>query len=290
MFGYVKPFEPHMRVCDCETYQSALEGLRRVIGKSYGGAAKKAVSSDFVMLGLLAVSLSGAETETVSIRTIAHPFKKTDCMAAGNSFDFTAAAGVIITYLKNLDDLGEKRFLKKLSARISLKAMEKAYIKASEQYPELAEYVSEQIRVQNKLEKENCKSIDRASEPVSNIIAKIAEETGQTAEQKRILNRFGYLLGRFVYISDAFDSLEKDFSSRSFNPLVMGNYVVNDLDLPEVQKKTEDSIGFTLGSLADCYVQLEFETFKPIIDNIVYLGLKNSFYDLIKKKEEKPED
>lgn len=290
MFGYVKPYEPHMRVCDCEAYQAAWVGLRRVIGKNYGLAAKKAVSCDFVLLGLLSLSLGGYETETVNIRTLARPFKKIPCLTAGSGFDYTAAAGVIITYLKALDDLDEKRFLKKLAAKISLKAMEKAYTKASEQYPELADCTAEQIRRQNKLEKENCKSIDRASEPVSNILAKIAAEAGKTPEQKRILDRFGYLLGRYVYIAAAFDDLEKDFGSRSFNPLVMGNYVVNDLDLPEVQKKTEDSVGFTLGALSDCYVQLELEAFKPIIDNIVYLGLKNSFYDLIRKKEEKPED
>ena len=69
----------------------------------------------------------------------------------------------------------------------------------------------------------------------------------------------------------------------------MGNYVVNDLSLPEVQKKTEDSVNFTLDALADCYVQLEIKRFKPIIDNIVYLGLKNVFYDLIKSKEAKQE-
>lgn len=173
---------------------------------------------------------------------------------------------------------------------IYLLKAEKAYKKASEQYGGLTDYVVEQIREQRRLEKENCKSIDRASEPVSNILAKIVSEAGKTTEQQRILSRFGYLLGRYVYIADAFETLEQDFASGSFNPLVMGNYVVNDLNYPEVKKKTEDSVGFTLGSLSDCYVQLEFELFKPIVDNIVNLGLKNSFYDLIRKKEEQPED
>lgn len=287
MFGYVKPFDPHMRMCDHEAYEAVREGLRRTVGKKYGAAAKKAVSSDFVLLAMLDISLGGYKTEMSAVRS---NFKKIPCIAAENGFDYTAAAGVIITYAKKADDLSDKRFLKKLFGNISLKRLEKAYKKASEQYGELAEYVSEQIRELRKLEKENCKSIDRASEPVSNILAKIASEAGRTTEQQRILSRFGYLLGRYVYIADAFETLEQDFAARSFNPLVMGNYVVNDLNYPEVKKKTEDSVGFTLGSLSDCYVQLEFELFKPIVDNIVNLGLKNSFYDLIRKKEEPSED
>lgn len=287
MFGYVKPFDPHMRMCDHEVYEAVREGLKRAVGKKYGAAAKKAVSSDFILLAMLDISLGGHRTETVTVRS---KFKKISCINTENGYDYTAAAGIIITYAKKEDDLLEKRFLRKFFGNISLKMLEKAYKKAVEQYSGLAEYVSEQIREQRRLEKENCKSIDRASEPVSNILAKIASETGKTAEQKRILNRFGYLLGRYVYIADAFETLEQDFAGRSFNPLVMGNYVVNDLNYPEVKKKTEDSVSFTLGSLSDCYVQLEFEFFKPIIDNIVNLGLKNSFYDLIKKKEEQPED
>lgn len=287
MFGYVKPFDPHMRMCDHEAYEAVREGLKRTVGKKYGAAAKKDVSSDFVLLAMLDISLGGYKTETVTVRS---KFKKVPCITAENGYEYTAAAGVIITYAKKEDDFLDKRFLRKFFGNMSLKGLEKAYKKASEQYGGLAEYVSEQIREQRRLEKENCKSIDRASEPVSNILARIASEAGKTAEQQRILSRFGYLLGRYIYIADAFETLEQDFAARSFNPLVMGNYVVNDLNYPEVKKKTEDSVGFTLGSLSDCYVQLEFELFKPIIDNIVNLGLKNSFYDLIKKKEEQPED
>lgn len=287
MFGYVKPFEPHMRMCDYEAYEAVREGLKRTVVKKYGAAAKKAVSSDFVLLALLDISLGGYKTETATVRS---KFKKLPCMTAENGYEYTAAAGVIITYAKKEDELLDKRFLGKLFGSISLKRLEKAYKKASGQYGGLTEYVVEQIREQRRLEKENCKSIDRASEPVSNILSKIASEAGNTAEQQRILSRFGYLLGRYVYIADAFETLEQDFAAGSFNPLVMGNCVVNDLNYPEVKKKTEDSVGFTLGSLSDCYVQLEFELFKPIVDNIVNLGLKNSFYDLIRKKEEQPED
>lgn len=34
MFGYVKPFEPHMRMCDHEAYEAVREGLKRTVGKN----------------------------------------------------------------------------------------------------------------------------------------------------------------------------------------------------------------------------------------------------------------
>ena len=36
-------------------------------------------------------------------------------------------------------------------------------------------------------------------------------------------------------------------------------------------------MNFTLGELAEAYVKLDIQMYKPIIDNIIYLGLKNVF-------------
>lgn len=289
MFGYVKPFKPHMRISEYDTYQAAYCGLCRVLKRDYGFAVKMTLSYDFAFLGLMALAMNDCPAETVQLRSSANPFKKAPCLCADEGFEFTAAAASILIYSKIKDDEEDRRFLGKLGPKIMLRLTKKAYNKAAEKYPDLAEYVAEQLKTQSKLEKENCKSVDKASEPSSNILAEIASRLSGDAEQKPLLRRFGYLLGRYIYIADAFDDVERDFRKRGFNPLILGNYVVNDLSLPEVQKKTEDSVNFTLGALADCYVQLEIKRFKPIIDNIVYLGLKNAFYDLIKKKTEKSE-
>lgn len=288
MFGYVKPFKPHMRICEYETYQAAWYGLRKAVGKNYGSAAKKALCCDFAFLGLLSLAMSGAETEERSFRV--SPFKKAGYLVTADDFDFTAAAALILINAKLKSETEKKRFWGRMRSKKTLKSIKKAYQKAAEKYPELAAHVDEQTKELDKLEKENCKSVDRASVPYSNILAEIAERLTDDGEQKPLMRRFGYLLGRFIYISDAFVSVEEDFRTRGFNPLIVGNYVINDLNLPQIQKRTEDSVNFTLGSLSDCYVQIEMKQFKPIIDNVVYLGLKNSFYDLVKQKEEQPEE
>ena len=290
MFGYVKPLEDHMRICDYETYKSACWGFRRAMKKNYGLAPRMSVCSDFALLGLMELSLNNAEVDTVNIRRFPHLFKKIPCMVTANGLDFTCAAAAILIYNNILDDMEDSRFFIRTAAKRKLKKSLKAYNKAAEKHPDLAEYVSEQMGLQKKLEKENCKTVDRASEPSSNILSEIASRLSADPEKQRILRRFGFLLARYIYIADAFDDVEEDFRRRGFNPLIRGNYVINDIDLPAIQKKTEDSVNFTLGALADCYVQLDIERFKPVIDNIVYLGLKNGFYDLIKEKEEMNEE
>lgn len=286
MFGYVKPFKPHMRICEYETYKAVYCGLCKILGKEYGFVSRMTLSYDFAFLGLMALALNDSPAVVEPQRCIAHPWRKTPCLKSSDGLAYTAAAAEILIYNKIRDDLDDRRFLAKLFPWFMLKLTKRAYKKAAGLYPDLAAYTAEQMSRQVKLEKDNCKSIDRASEPSSNILAEIAAGLSDKEEQKRILRRFGYLLGRFVYIADAFDDVEKDFRTGGFNPLVIGNPTINDLNLPEIQRRTGDSVNFTLGALADSYVQLEIKRFKPIIDNIVYLGLKNAFYDLIRKKEE----
>ncbi len=285
MFGYVKPFKPHMRICEYETYKAVYCGLCRTLGKYYGAASRITLSYDFAFLGLMALALNDTEAEMCRRRCAVHPFRKTPCINSDKGLEYTAAAASILIYNKIRDDVNDKRFLAKAGPLFMLMITRGAYKKASEKYPELSEYVSEQMDIQSKLEKENCRSIDRASEPSSNILGEIAAGLSEVPEEKRILRRFGYLLGRYIYIADAFDDVEKDFRSNGFNPLILGNKAVNDLDKDEIRAKAETSINFTLGALADSYVMLEIKRFKPIIDNIVYLGLKNGFYDIINKKE-----
>jgi hypothetical protein len=59
--------------------------------------------------------------------------------------------------------------------------------------------------------------------------------------------------------------------------------VINKLNTEAVRKNTEHSVNFTLGALANAYIQLEFELYKPITDNIINIGLKKSFYDIAEK-------
>lgn len=47
--------------------------------------------------------------------------------------------------------------------------------------------------------------------------------------------------------------------------------------LKKVHAFCDDSINFTLGEMADIYVKLDLERYRDILDNIVYLGLKNVY-------------
>ena len=63
---------------------------------------------------------------------------------------------------------------------------------------------------QFELEGQHTKSIDAAAEPTAAALQKMVAMLSSDPVEKRVLERFGYLLGRWVYLMDALDDLEDD--------------------------------------------------------------------------------
>ena len=90
--------------------------------------------------------------------------------------------------------------------------------------------------------------------------------------QKRCLERVGYSIGRYVYILDAAVDLDEDIKLGRYNPL------------KDINAKGDYSKDFIAGQLNICvgeaakaYELLDIKKFKNILDNLIYLGLQDTF-------------
>lgn len=78
------------------------------------------------------------------------------------------------------------------------------------------------------------------------------------------------------------DDLPDDHESESYNPLLAKFPPTEGINADYLKKVhaffCDDAyINFTLGEMADIYVKLNLERYRDILDNIVYLGLKNVY-------------
>ena len=277
MFGYIRPCKPFMRNYEYEIYRSYYCGLCKDMGRRYGQIFRLTLSYDFAFLSLLCAAYNDSSIMKRQ-RCIAHPIKKRYCVCCGNDFEYTSAAAVISVYHKICDEINDSVFFKGLPLRLLRRLMKKAYLKAAEKLPYIAETVEHYMKEQSMLEQEKCPSIDRACEPTAQIMAAIASGVTDDDSQKKQLYFFGYNLGRFIYLADAHDDLEKDIKKKRYNPLYL-NY--NDTD--GAKRFALDNINMSLGQAADAYTQCSFKRFRDICDNVVYMGLPR-FRDLKKKK------
>lgn len=282
LFGYIKPCKPQLLMGDYEIYHGFYCGLCKVSGQKYGLAARMLLNYDFVFLGMLEYGMNSKSCTLKSCRCTVNPLKKTPCLCGDYILEYTAACECLLVYHKLADDISDSGVFRKILSVILSLMLKKGYKKASKEYPELAEYIAAQMKEQGRIEDAQNASLDMAAEPSAKILGEIASYLGKDNEEKAYLRRFGYMLGRFIYISDAYDDYEKDIKRGDFNPLrIYGS------SIEEITQKSSECINMTLGAMSDAYVHLDIKRFKPIIDNIVYLGLKNNFDSIVNIKNGK---
>lgn len=283
MFGYVRALKPQMKVCEYDTYKSVYCGLCKKMGREFGLVSRFTLSYDFTFLTLMNMALSDYPISHCRERCIAHPLKKSYCLKSDKALDYPSYSAIILIYHKLRDDYADKGIKNRLAAFLMLPFLKKGYRKAQDRYGDLSRKIEECMRLQKQLEDKNTSSLDEACEPSAVMMSEIASYLSDNEELKPFLRKFGYHIGRYVYICDALDDLKKDFKKKNFNPLV--NYFqfdksckeLSDEDFDRARRYALDSINFTMAELAENYVKLPQKHFKSINDNIVYLGMKNTF-------------
>lgn len=283
MFGYLRIFKPMMRFCEYDTYKAVYCALCKKMGKEYGLLSRFTLSYDLTFLGLLDIALNDYKVCPQKQRCIAHPFKKSLCACCENGLDNASDCMVILTHHKLCDDIADRGFFKKIVSYLYMPISKKSYKKAMAKNPELAKTVEEQMKNQLLLERENCKSLDRAADPTALMTAACFESITDDQKQKRVLHALGYQLGRYIFYCDALDDVKDDYKSGSYNPLLANADITKTTkelsqdDLNKLRQTAQDAVMLSLGEMSNAYVLLDLKKYKDILDNIVYLGLKNTF-------------
>ena len=264
MFGYVKVNKDELRVREYNVYKSYYCGLCKTLKSEYGYFSRFCLNYDSVFLALLLSSVICDEYDCKNQVCIAHPTKKTPIMKTNKSLSYSAAAMIILALLKLEDDIRDEKSLK---ASIVYFLLLGAKRKVKKNYKKLYEDLRAQINKLSDLEKNNCKDIDKLADVFANILKTLFVPEFITDESTlRILSHIGYMLGRFIYIIDAFEDIEKDKKKKSFNPFILSNKEPDKHELLNL-------LTFNLSSLANSYELLDLKINKPILDNIIYLGL-----------------
>lgn len=278
MFGYIRPFKPYMRYYEFEIYNSFYCGLCKDLGKNYGQIFRFMLSYDFAFLGILYNSYNMKCNTVEKRRCIAHPFKRRSCLSCAGNLDYTSAVAVISVYHKVRDEISDRGVIASLFFRFVCKIMKKGYLRACEKLPCVAEKIEYYMKMQTKLEYEKCNSIDLVCEPTAQIMAAIAENISDNKEDRKNLSGFAYHLGRFIYIADAYDDIERDLKNENYNPLLLKFNNISD-----AKKFALENINMSLGQASEYYIKLNLTKFRDIMDNIIYLGLPN--FRTFNKKE-----
>lgn len=277
MFGYVKVYKDELKVKEYDVFRSYYCGLCNTLKHEYGFASRLCLNYDSVFLALLLSSVTNTPISCKALRCIANPFKKRPVAVTSTSLSYSAAVMIIIAILKLEDDIRDEHSVKSFFSYIALLTAKHRVLK---HYGSLFKECKKHILALSCLEKQNCTSVDKLAHEFGQMMQILfAPEFIKEDSMLRILEQIGYMLGRFIYITDAFEDMEKDKKKHCFNV-----FLLNDA-LPD-KYSIRDSLTFTLSRIACDYELLDIKLNKPILDNIIYLGLPNVLDNLLNDKGE----
>ena len=272
VFGYVNIYKDELKVKDYNIYRSYYCGLCKKLGEEFSIRARLSLNYDFAFLALVLSSLSDGKEEIKYENCFIHPLTKRPVLKSDDYLTYSAYMSIIVTYFKLKDDVSDNKNIKSFFAYLFFKGYFK---KAKKKYPKKCEIIKTILEELNIKEKENCADIDEVSDCFGRLLSEVFLKDGED----RALKEFSYQLGRFIYIIDALDDIEKDIKSKNYNPFIKKYSYINE-DAKEFKKRVCSEydliVTLTLESIASAFELIDFKKNKTILQNIVYLGLRKA--------------
>ncbi len=274
MFGYVRIHKPELKVKEYELYKAVYCSLCRELGRHYGFLSRLTLSYDFTFLALLSMSMTDGCDGFERKRCAFNPLKKCNYCKNAEAQKMPSAAAMIMLYYKLKDNIKDEKGLKKIGFYFLLPFFSVARKKAAREYPDIEKIVSDYIAEQERLEAEGCESLDEVSDATAKALSRLLMLCNEDEIQKRVLERIGYCIGRYIYILDAACDLEEDIKRNRYN--VLKNNASEDI-AEYIKERAVPQLYFCVNEAGKAFELLDIKKYKTVLGNIIYLGLEETF-------------
>lgn len=280
MFGYITPFVPELKVRDNELYRAYYCGLCRALG-GYGLGSKLSLTYDAAFAAVLLSSACGAEPEFTSHSCAVHPMRGKVPMAGPTPvMDYCAAVCVLLAKYKLEDDARDGRPLR----RALYPAFAAGVKRAERKYPEAARLLSEGLERFGQIEASPECDEDAAPLAFGQVLGDLLAACPALPEgQKPLMTELGRKLGGYVYISDAWDDIEEDRRRGGYNIFLRGS-------ADDPRATCEAMLDMYINSAVLAYDLMDLALNKPLLDNIMYMGLSAKASQVLRGEGKRKKD
>lgn len=272
---------------DYELYKGIYCTLCKRLSKHYTPAAQLFLSYDFVFLAAVKLALLESCPSFQKSRCMYNPLAKcARCSGDDGVIDNCADTAVIMSYYKLLDNLADGNYFRRAFCVLLYIPIFLMWKKAKKRTPKVQSVVAAAVARQKECESEKFCSVDMAADASALALADLVAAGHEESLYYESLRRFGYLIGRWAYLMDAADDLEKDVKTGNFNPF---RQYLDDIGCVRVDMRASAAavLYTTAGEAAAEMANIPFRRFLPVLENIVYLGLKNKTDDVMGTQGEK---
>lgn len=279
------PETAELKVREYDLFRGYYCGVCKAIGKNSSQLSRLTLNYDITFLALLLSSVAGERVRLERNNCFVHPLQKRNMVKQSECVSYAADMNVVLAYYNLKDNWKDEKDIKSL---MFSSLLTKSFKKIHSRYKEKCDIISMKLEELSMLEKENCASMDKAAEPFAQLMEELMYykplcENNKSIE--RVLRSIGYFVGKWVYLIDAYDDIEKDIKAENYNPLLLqfeyGDEPVADFK-SRIVERLEFNLTYSLNEIGNAYKLIDNRNNEDIIENIIYLGMLRKTENILK--------
>ncbi|MDF2678717.1 MAG: hypothetical protein K0Q97_3071 [Bacillota bacterium] len=273
MFGNVNIDKMELKMKEYYSYRGYYCGLCKTIKTEYNNLCRLTLNYDMTFLIVLLSSLYEPQNKITNEKCMVHPVSK-HLVIQNEITKYAASLNIMLSYYNLIDNWNDDKDFKSLSIA---KLLEGHLKNISPELKEKEIKIKQLLNNLTLIEKQNVSDIDSASNEFGHIMEEIFVYKDDIWE--KTLRKIGFFLGKYVYLIDAYDDMEKDLKNNSYNPF-------NLADEEDIDQYAANIITLNLSFLSEEIEKLPIEQDKGVIDNIIYSGMYKKIENIKNKKEQ----
>lgn len=289
MLGYIKVNKPEMKIKEYETYKGIYCSLCESMKKHFGVFAPLTLSYDITFLVLARLCFSGTVPCFEGGRCKYNIAKKCNyCKNADEELRYASAVSMMLFYFKVRDNISDSSLFKRILMYLILPWASLKYKKAKKMYGEIAFVVEKAMSLQAETEKMNTDITDEAAHQSAFALGKILSYN--TQDENGSIYRFGYGVGKWVYLIDAADDIQKDIKYSSYNVFVTKYDLRESENAYSIKDVIEGTMNMCAAYFTSAYESIENKTMTPIMENIIFDGMFKILDNILSQEKSKGND
>lgn len=278
MFGYIAINKAEMKFRDFDIYHAYYCGLCKDLKERYGRSGQITLSYDMTFLIILLSGLYEPPAEDSIRNCVAHPFQK-HAARTNEITQYAADMNIVLSYYKCLDDWTDEH---KKKAWINSRLLRSKVKQIEKTYPEKVKLIRDMLAQISSCEKANEQDLDKMAGLFGEIMAEIF--VWKQDIWKDSLHRMGFFLGKFIYLMDAYEDIEKDAVSGNYNPFMTIK------DHENFDSECQNMLMMQMAECCRAFERLPIVKDAGILRNILYSGVWAKFASVYNKRNKAGEN
>lgn len=261
MFGYIHANAKELTQENKITYQAYYCGLCQQLRKNCGKKGQLLLNYDMTFLVILLSGLYELQNSHATHGCVRHPAKKQNVWINEATL-YAADMNILLSYHNSLDDWQDEHAVTK---KMIAHALREEYRRLGERYPRQLAALEHYLKELSEAEKRKETNVDLVAGLTGEMLAEIFD--WRQDEWSDELRCFGFYMGKFIYLMDAYEDCEKDIKNHQYNILAP---IYGD---EEYEIYCRQLLSSMMAECAKSFERLPILRHADILRNVLYSGV-----------------